>query len=440
MKFLTSILLGVLLSAGIVLSLPLSQEVDYSSFTGQTISKILVIGNDHTKDHVILREMKTEVGDPFDPERIETDRKRIQNLLLFTRVEIYPARADENNVALVVLVAERWHFFPYPVLFRNERSWDKWSYGAGFIHNNLRGLNNKFFAELWFGYNPGGMFSYTNPWFGGDAHFYWKILAYSRTIKSRTLEYSPRFDEFHRGLSLTFGKRWGYHTYATVAASYDYLRYPENYKHLLPSSSRAQHVPEVGAAFRYDTRDLYEYPRSGWYVDVYVTQTYYPDQLNFQLYGTDVRRYVSLWGDVSLALRFALDLTHGDIPLFARHYLGYKERVRGRFYDQREGENRALFSTELRFPILPVRYINLPSGSSIFGQYSTDLPFGVSGGLFLDAGDVWYNESGTTMENRLIGWGAGLHFHIPYADILRVEYAFDTDWNSQYIVDIQVAF
>ena len=430
----------ILLFCVLTTALAAQEEKDFSAFNGRTISKIIIIGNDYTKDIVILREMKTEVGDTFDDSRIEQDRKRVQNLLLFTRVEIYPASTDQNQVALVVLVAERWFYFPYPLLFRNERSWDKWSYGAGFLHNNLYGLNHKFLAELWFGYNPGGQLSYSNPWFGEEQHYYWKLLVYSRTIKSPTLEYTPRFDELHRGLILTFGKRWGYHTYASTTVGYDYLRYPQEYSHELPSNQRAQHVPKAGLSFLYDTRDLYEYPRNGWYINVYVSRTYYPDQLNYQMYGADARRYVSIIGDVALALRFAFDLSHGKVPLFAHNYIGYDERIRGQFYEQREGENRALFGAELRFPILPVRYINLPAGPAAVGQYSEDLPFGISGGLFFDAGDVWYNHTGITSTNRLMGFGAGLHFHVPYADILRLEYAFDTDWNSELILDIGVAF
>ena len=229
---------------------------DFAQYQGKIVSKIIILGNDKTKDIVLLREMKTKVGSEFDANLVEEDRKRIQNLLLFTRVEIYPAKDEENKVGLIIVVAERWNFFPYPLLFRNERSWklEKWSYGAGVLHNNLRGLNNKLLAELWFGYNPGGTASYVNPLFGGDKQFYYKALLYSMTLKSKTLETPERFDEYHRGFSFTFGRRWGFHTFSTIAVGYDYIKVPSEYLYLLPSAVDDQHVPFVGLGFQYDTR------------------------------------------------------------------------------------------------------------------------------------------------------------------------------------------
>ena len=417
-----------------------SQQEDYTKFDGHLVSKIMIVGNEHTKEIVILREMKTKVDGAFSVAGIEEDRMRIQNLLLFTRVEIYPARSGENQVGLIIVVSERWHFFPYPLFFRNERSWDKWSYGAGLLHNNIQGLNNKLLAELWFGYNPGGLFSYVNPWLGGDNQFYYKILVYSMTIKSKTLQHLPRYDEMHQGFSYTFGKRFGYHTYATAMIGYDYVRLPDKYQFLQPSKLPWQHAPMFGFGFRYDTRDLYEYPRSGWFIEAYVKETTYPKQIDYQQFGADMRRYFRIHKDVSIAFRGAADFSRGKVPIFSRLFLGYKERVRGHFFTQLEGENRAIGGLELRFPLLPVRYINLDSPGAILGHYSQDLPFGVSAGLFVDTGAVWWQRSKNRDPEYMTGFGVGLHFHIPYADVLRVEYGFDTEFNGQLIIDIEAAF
>jgi len=418
----------------------IAQQVDTSAFEGREVTKIVVVGNEHTKDIVILREMKTKVGSIFHAAAIEEDRKRIQNLLLFTRVEIYPSRADEQKVALIIIVSERWHFFPYPLFFRNERAWDKWSYGAGVLHNNIRGLNNKLLAELWFGYNPGGMFSYVNPWFGGDKHFYYKINIYSMNMKSRTLQYLPRFDEVYRGFSATFGKRWGYHTYATAMLGYDYIRYPEKLRFLMPSNKTYQHAPSFGLAFRYDTRDLYEYPRSGWFINAYAKETTFPKQMDYLLFGADVRRYIKVYKNTALAVRGAVDFSRGKMPVYSRFYVGYRERVRGQFYTQIEGENRAIGGLELRIPLLPIRYINLDYPGAVLGHYAQNLPFGVSLGLFVDAGATWFQRGLSNDSNYLGGFGAGLHFHLPYVDVFRLEYAFDRDLNGQMVIDIGAAF
>ncbi|MBN1480970.1 hypothetical protein EH223_00685 [candidate division KSB1 bacterium] len=415
---------------------------DNSLYQGKTISKIIIVGNAKTKDAVILREMKTKTGAHFDDDLVREDKKRIQNLLLFTRVEIYPAKDKDERVGLIIVVAERWPFFPYPLLFRNERSWalEKWSYGAGVIHNNIRGMNNKLLAEAWLGYNPGGVASYYNPWFGGDRQFYYKVAVHSMTIKSKTLTTLQRFDEFHRGFLFTFGKRWGYHTYSTVAVGYDYIRYPQDYVHLMPTEHSYQHLPSMGIGFQYDTRDLYEYPKEGWLLFLGLNNFYYPKELNYYQLGADVRRYFSLYKDLSLVFRMNTDLSFGDIPVFSHYYLGYSERIRGQFYDVMEGDSRLIFMMELRFPLLPIQYLDVDYGAAMFGQYSHDLPFGISGGVFYDVGAAWFKNEQNIPSNFLSGWGCGLHLHLPYIDVLRIEYGLNSNWQGQLIVDTQVAF
>lgn len=415
---------------------------DYSIYQGKIVSKIIVLGNDKTRDVVILREMKTTVNAPFDMNRVEEDRKRILNLALFTRVEIYPAKDEDDKVGLVVVVAERWHFLPYPLLFRNERAWEleKWSYGVGFIHNNIRGLNNKLLAELWFGYNPGGTASYLNPWFGGERQLYYKAGLYSMTIKSKTLQTRQRFNEFHRGFTYTFGKRWGYHTYSTVAAGYDYIEIPREYSYLLSSGQVHQHIPSIGVGFQYDTRDLQEYPRNGWWMSYGITGFFNPQLVEHQLFSADVRRYVRLYKDVSLALRLNIDLSRGDTPFYSRYYLGYSERMRGQFYDAMEGDSRSIFMAEIRFPIVPIHYIDLDGGAPLFGQYANDLPFGISGGIFYDTGAAWFKDDSNMPADFLSGVGIGLHFHLPYIELLRIEYGIDPHRHGQFIIDTRVAF
>ena len=101
--------------SGIVLTFAQTKDVKPDSMI---IKKMIFIGNEKTKDVVLRREMKTKVGDKLDKKKLEEDRKRLLNLQLFNRVEFNPMQADDG-VILLIIVAERWFLFPYPIFFFN---------------------------------------------------------------------------------------------------------------------------------------------------------------------------------------------------------------------------------------------------------------------------------------------------------------------------------
>jgi len=109
------------------------------SSAGQNrILAIIIQGNEKTKEEIITREMKLRQGDPFDEVLAQQDQLRIQNLGIFNRVEI-DSIPTNNGVILVVTVSEMWYIFPYPIIFRNDRDWSRFSIGAGLFHTNFRG-------------------------------------------------------------------------------------------------------------------------------------------------------------------------------------------------------------------------------------------------------------------------------------------------------------
>jgi outer membrane protein assembly factor BamA len=402
------------------------------------IMQIIFIGNEKTKENILAREMKTKVGDIFDSRKAEEDRKRIQNLRLFTRVEMQPMQTDQG-IVLLVYVAERWYIFPYPILHYNERDWKKLTYGAGISHQNFRGKNINLSGSFWLGYNPGAGFSYANPWIGGTRQLYSAFRIYAQSVRNKSSEYGD-FDESYQGISYALGKRWGYHTYFTLSLGYSQLTVPEEFKEATVTDTRHDRLPSAAISFRYDTRDLHEYTTRGSLLTFYASKTSYVGQIDYLRYGLDVRRYIPIIGSLALAARTAMDFTAGDTPVYGRNYLGYQERVRGHFNTEKEGDNRALASVELRFEILPVRYLNIGSPMLPLGGYSNDLPFGVSAGIFYDTGAIWRKKQILKTDDFLSGFGLGLHFHLPYIEVLRVEKAFDTHGNSEYIIDAGVWF
>ena len=76
--------------------------------TRSFVERINIIGNPRTKDKVIRREVLIAPGDVFNTVRVETTKKRLENLGYFSKVDTYPeATGVEGRKDLVVQVEEK---------------------------------------------------------------------------------------------------------------------------------------------------------------------------------------------------------------------------------------------------------------------------------------------------------------------------------------------
>ena len=72
------------------------------------VERINIVGNTRTKDKVLRREVLIRPGDVFDTVRVETTKKRLENLGYFTKVDTYPEETGvEGRKDLVVEVEEK---------------------------------------------------------------------------------------------------------------------------------------------------------------------------------------------------------------------------------------------------------------------------------------------------------------------------------------------
>ncbi|MCI0691517.1 BamA/TamA family outer membrane protein [candidate division KSB1 bacterium] len=432
------------------------------------IAKILVSGNRFTKTQVILREMQTEVGDTVDVGILQEDQKRIYNLGLFNRVEIDSLQQPEG-VHLLVGVSEYplypFYVRPFLILHRNDNDWKKLSYGLGIAHLNFRGRNEKAIISAWAGYDPGVALDYSNPWLFGST----QLLTGFRFAIQRVRDLSfanidSIVDQRRIGGSWSLGRRFGLFTYLSFNVGYTELKFNPAVKEALEPLNH-EHLPSAGLTFIYDKRDLFEYPRSGVFAKLWAQRTGFNSQhVHFWRYGADLRGYKKIYRGLSLGARVMTNLAQEEIPFYERVFLGYSTRVRGHFNRNEndaiqspagaplankttllkdEGENLIFSSIELRFPILPLRYFSVNDGSAL-GGYLQNLKFGLSAGIFFDYGRVWFQKSPLDRPRHVLppqlGYGAGLHIHLPYINLLRLELAFDEEGRSERIVDIGVAF
>jgi len=399
------------------------------------ILSIVIIGNEITEENVIRRELLVNEGDIPTKEQLELSHKRLSNLLLFNRIELYLVPHDETGNILVIQVTERLYFYPLPVFTFHDRDWDKYSYGIALNHLNFRGQNEKLSAAVWFGYRPGFGLSYSDQWAGDSLHLT-TSLNLSKYITQHRIH---DFEERHYAGSVSLGKWWNYQFKTEIAFIYDRIEVDKKYENLMHSKNRIENLYGINFYVRYDSRDLYEYPAHGWYnrISIYRNEIFQSNN-NYWKLSMDMRNYQS-YGGIIIGARINQIYLFGEIPIYRMNYIGFNERIRGHFFDIYEGKHIQAGNLEIRIPLISVKYFsyNLPL---IPEQYLANLKFGLYLELFTDTGITWSRSEEYCIKNYHTGFGWGLHFRIPYVEVLRIDHAFNKDFEGQFIVEIGTAF
>jgi outer membrane protein assembly factor BamA len=92
---------------------------------------------------------------------------------------------------------------------------------------------------------------------------------------------------------------------------------------------------------------------------------------------------------------------------------------------------------ELRIAILKPRYVTV---SFIQVPEFSVLRYGLYAGIFADGGKVWYRSQSFPGTDWRSGYGAGLHFLLPYSLVVRTEYAFNNMGKGELFVDVEASF
>ncbi len=403
--------------------------------TNIPIKQIVIIGNDITDDNVILRELLLQTGDIPTQETMNESYRRLMNLYLFNRVEMKLYPQDTQGLLLVIEVTEQIYFYPLPIFTFHDRDWDKYSYGVSVINMNFRGQNERLWAGIWLGYRPGFGIKYTDQWAGDSLHLTTGFSLMKATFDHRTLG----FYEHHVYGAASVGKWWGYHFNTSLSFHFDRIKVAEYYKYLMHSGKSTEYIFGIELSVRYDTRDLYSYPSNGWYnrfnIFKYGLFENYNDYIKTVI---DIRKYITI-GPIIIAGRLMQNSLFGEVPIYRMNYIGFSERVRGHFYNVREGKHVQIAGIETRFNIIPIRYFsfNLPA---IPAQYLTNLKIGLSAALFIDTGIVWDKSNEYKYDNFSTGFGLGLHLHLPYVEVFRFDYGFDRNWRGQLTMEVGVVF
>ena len=125
------------------------------------VDKLNIIGNEHTKMHIIERELHHPIPGEYDTTLALEDRNRIYNLGLFSTVEI-----EQIDSFYTVFLVETFRFYPIPLVDHHEAK--GWSYGGGIVLLNFRGMNQKLTFGGISGKENTYFLDYRDPWVTGD--------------------------------------------------------------------------------------------------------------------------------------------------------------------------------------------------------------------------------------------------------------------------------
>jgi outer membrane protein insertion porin family len=388
------------------------------------VQRINIVGNTRTKDKVIRREVLIVPGDILNSVRVETTKKRLDNLGYFSKVETYP---EDTGVAgrkdLTIQV--------------EEKRTGSLNFGAGFstidqlvgfiemtqgnfdLMNwpSFTGAGQKFRARLQYGTSRKDVvLSLTEPYFldrrlslGGDV--YYREADYLSSI------YAQR----NYGSSLELRKGIG----AFTAVSLGYRIEVTELYDISPAAS-SQILLEQGASTKSqittsitnDTRDNPFLTRRGHRVSLvpYVAGGFLGGSEQIYGFSLDARQYFHLWKDSILLLsgQIASVDNWGDgtrVRIYDRLFLGGSNDLRG--FDFRDVSPKDINGEPL-------------GGGSLADltiEYTVPIIEKARFAVFYDTGFVNAGAWDFTTKHLVSDVGIGLRLDLPIGP-LRIDYGF----------------
>jgi outer membrane protein insertion porin family len=399
-------------------------DVTYSIEEGSRsfVQRINIVGNTRTKDKVIRREVLIAPGDVYNTVRVDTTKKRLDNLGYFSKVETYP---DDTGVPgrrdLVVEV--------------EEKRTGSLNFGAGFstideIVGFVEVTQGNFDLMNWPNFTGGGQKFRTRVQYGSsrkdviigltEPYFLDRRLSLGGEAFYREANFlSSVYDQRNYGFSVVARKPIG--RFMSVSGEYrlenvEIFDLPNDVSEELGIEEGSRTKSQITASYVFDTRDNPFLTRKG--QRVVVTPTIAGGFLggSTQIYGFNVEafQYFHLPYDMILLLNGQVGGvdTWGDgdrVPIFERLFLGGTNDLRG--FDFREvgpkdedgepigGRSLARATIELTYPIVEK----------------------VRAAVFYDTGFVNRNAWDYSTDDIASDAGIGLRLDLPIGPI-RVDY------------------
>jgi outer membrane protein assembly factor BamA len=423
------------------------------------IQKIIIVGNNLTRNSIILRELKLKRGDVVtetDLERIiKKDQQKLFNLHLFNTATIRPIPIDTNTIDLLVEVDERWYTFPIPRFQLSDRNFNEWwenydhdwsrvNYGLKLYQYNIWGRNHTLWLTAQFGFQRIFQMRYRIPYI--DARQKQGLIVdfdfiEGKNVPDSTVEHKLNYFKSRKilrttqGVGFTYTYRNNFYVQHRLKYEYRFTNIADTLAKLNPNylgeSRNRQQFDAITYEFASDRRDVIAYPLRGHEFIVSVQQTGLALHKDINKTSASVKfaGFVDLKNNFYLSnLSFFYWSTPDKLPYFNYGSMGYdKIFVRGYEIYVIEGSQFFLNKTTFKKRIFS-RNWQLSDGPI---EQFTHFPLAIYLKTFTDVGYVSnysaYEKRSVNdfLTNKFIyGAGFGLDFVTAYDTTIRFEYSF----------------
>lgn len=306
------------------------------------VEKLVLQGNETTKDFVILREIRTRENQPLNSEILKKDLQRIFNMGYFKSVAPELTAGTDPDKIIVVIKVE-------------EQKTSSLNFGGGYGQregwfaftdlniDNFAGTGQSFLLRGQFGQNTSSyQFRYFQPWFFKDHTSFtfrrWYTIGKDIFVTNQ--------NETRNGWDAALSKPLT-----------DELRATLTYKseNVLPETNPAYYVSSVTGGLSYDTRDIIMNPTQGELITSSLEQAgwIFGGTLNYRKYNLDLNKFFKIFEGQVLAAHLGGNVGTGDIRPEEKFWLGGPYTVRG-YNDVKTGVKRVLFNLEYRITITDI--------------------------------------------------------------------------------------
>lgn len=435
----------------------LSAQLDYV-----VIEDIEVVGNNKTRQKVVLRELAFHIGDSIPiaqlTQKIERSTSLLMNTNLFQEVNITynEWQGNNNHVALKVAVREAWYIFPIPSFALADRNFNVWwvdynasltrtNIGMDFTHLNTTGRGDRLKVNFQLGFTQKYSLRYITrtlnqaQTLGLRANFAYlqnRQVNYA-TIDNRQIFYENTEDiNYHRFLGdLSFSYRPGLLETHELRLGYRRNRITNVISEELNpdfflNGRNIQRFATLEYFFSYDARDNRGYPMDGNYFSFSLEKDglgFFQDR-NALTSQIEFHRYQDIIGKLNLGVvsKFKYSFIRNQQPYNDNRAIGFSgNNLRGYEYYVIDGLDMLLFNTSLKHPIID-QEINL--GRLMPISAFRKIPFRLNISLNNDFGFVNnpFEKAVNPFNNRLLwGTGVGLDSIFFFNAVFRIEYSFN---------------